>query len=487
MRAFSVAAVIAVAVAFGLLISDLGGTVSVHWNDWAIETSVPIMVGAVLVAGLVIYVLLDLFRRILGSPKRFARARWEKRRARGYLSLTQGMVAVAAGDPDEARRHSRRAESLLNEPPLTLLLQAQTAQLNGDDAAARKYFTAMLNRPETEFLGLRGLLNQSLRDGDTSTALRLAERAHGLRPRAQWVLTSLFDLHTRRGEWEEARASLAEATKRQAVSLSVSRHNQGALLFAESQAKAREGEIRTAVALAEKAQAYIPDLAPPAAHQARLLHRTGQTKQAARVLESAWRDAPHPLLAEAYRELVTDEAAASWFRRVERLVARNRDHVESRVALARAALDAGLWGEARRELVLAGASLDVFGDDGAVGNQGRTPGALPQSRICRMMAELELSERGDGNAARQWLAWATEAPPDPLYVCSNCDAEAHHWQPLCPRCQSFDTLSWRPPNRAQGAHAPAGAVLQAPALPALEHSSAPMAALPPSSIDAGGH
>lgn len=490
MRALIVATVIGLAVALGLLISDLGGNVVIRWQDWSVETSLPILIGAVLVAALVAFIILDLLRRIINGPRRFAQSRREKRRDRGYLSLTQGMVAVAAGDPHEALRHSRRAEALLNEPPLTLLLQAQTAQLNGDEAAARKYFTAMLNRPETEFLGLRGLLNQSLREGDTATALRLAERAHGIRPRAQWVLTSLFELHTRRGEWEEARASLAEATKRQAIPLAVSRHNQGSLLFAESQAQARQGEIRTAIALAEKAQAYIPELAPPAAHQARLLHRTGKTKQAARVLESAWRDAPHPLLVEVYRELVADEPAGAWVKRVERLVARNRDHIESRVTMARAALDAQFWGEARRELVLAGASLDAIGADGALGNVARASAVLPQSRICRMMAELELAERGDGVAARQWLAWATEASPDPLYVCGKCEAEAHHWQPLCPRCHSFDTLSWRSPNRAPSGHpAPAGApaAIAAPSGPALEHSPAAGQALLPAAVDVDGH
>ena len=45
-------------------------------------------------------------------------------------------------------------------------LAAQAAQLNGDELAARKYFTAMLDRPETRFLGLRGLLTQALKTGD---------------------------------------------------------------------------------------------------------------------------------------------------------------------------------------------------------------------------------------------------------------------------------------------------------------------------------
>ena len=43
---------------------------------------------------------------ILGSPRAFLRRRRERRRRAGYRALTQGMVAVAAGDPQEAQRYA---------------------------------------------------------------------------------------------------------------------------------------------------------------------------------------------------------------------------------------------------------------------------------------------------------------------------------------------------------------------------------------------
>ena len=93
---------------------------------------------------------------------------------------------------------------MLDEPPLTLLLSAQAAQLEGDDHAARGYFEAMLDQPATAFLGLRGLLVQAERTGDTARALELAERAFALRPETPWVLTALLELQTRAGRWSDA-------------------------------------------------------------------------------------------------------------------------------------------------------------------------------------------------------------------------------------------------------------------------------------------
>ena len=92
---------------------------------------------------------------IFKSP-RGAQTRASRPRA-GYQGFTCGTVAVAAGDPQEARRFARRAEALLAEPPLTLLLSAQAAQIGGDELAAKKVFYGNA-AAKTEFLGLRGLL-----------------------------------------------------------------------------------------------------------------------------------------------------------------------------------------------------------------------------------------------------------------------------------------------------------------------------------------
>src|SRR6266404_5267827 len=168
---------------------------------------------------------------MVGSPLVFLRRRRERRRRSGYRALTQGMVAVAAGDPHEAQRYARKADALLAEPPLTLLLSAQAAQLEGDETAAKKFFTAMLDRPETEFLGLRGLLNQALRVGDRGTALRLTQRAMTLRPNTPWVVESLFDLEAREGRWETAQKTLAQAVKRRIVPRDRARHHRGVILY----------------------------------------------------------------------------------------------------------------------------------------------------------------------------------------------------------------------------------------------------------------
>ena len=479
----------AVLVAAAVFFADHPGQVDIVWQGWQVGTSVGVLVAAAALLALVVVLLVWVVSLIVGSPRAFLRRRRERRRRAGYRALTQGMVAVAAGDPQEAQRHARRADTLLADPPLTLLLSAQAAQLDGDDTAAKKFFTAMLDRPETEFLGLRGLLNEAMRTGDRGTALRLAQRAMVLRPSTPWVAESLFDLETREGRWEVARETLAQAVERRMVPRERARHQRGVIFYELGLAALARGDRRRGIRLATQAQVLTPDLATPAAHHARLLLQDRRTRSAARAVERAWRTAPNPELAQVYRAIHDGEAPLGRVKCFERLAAQNPASRESYLTLAEAALEAQLWGEARRylEQALAAAapppmaklgsqrlshSADAaklrrltvheasqgFAGDGpstlspeaegapkgaGEGQHGGIAGPTP--RLCLLMARLEEAEHGSIGGMREWLDRAVGAMPDPRYVCASCGRESLEWHSLCPNCGTFDVLGWRTP------------------------------------------
>ncbi|HZT52140.1 MAG TPA: heme biosynthesis HemY N-terminal domain-containing protein [Stellaceae bacterium] len=457
--------VIAVVVGAAVYFADRPGAVTVVWQGWRIDTSVAVLV---LGAASIVFVVgwsVAVLRRLAVAPRAFLRARRERRRREGYRALTYGLAAVAAGDPDEAERCARRADALLDEPPLTRLLAAQAAQLKGDVTAARSYFTAMLAEPETEFLGLRGLIVQALARGEDGVALKLAERARELRPRTGWVQRALVELEARAGRWERAEVRLAEATRRGAIAPDESRHHRAAILYERgrgAQAAGRDGE---ALKLAGQAHAADPAFAPATAWYARLLAADGSTRRARKAIEAGWRVAPHPLLTAAYGALYDDEPPLARIKRFERLQGLKPDHVEGRVALAEAAIEARLWGEARRHLTEAG----IDRDDAA-------------PRLYRLMAKLEEAERTDGGRGRNWLERAARATaPDPAYACNACGFIADAWTPLCPRCRSFDQLVWRlRPGRGEGgmptasiAPLAAGAPIDAPPRAVVGSSALP--------------
>lgn len=443
----------AVVTAAAVYFADHPGRVDIVWQGWQVGTTAGVLVGAAVLAGILAALLVWVLSLIVGAPRAFLRRRRERRRRAGYRALTQGMVAVAAGDPQEAQRYARRADALLADPPLTLLLSAQAAQLEGDDAAAKKFFAAMLERPETEFLGLRGLLNQAMRAGDRGTAMGIAKRAMTLRPSTPWVIETLFDLDAREGRWQAAESILTQAVKHRVVPRERARHHRGVILYERSLAAVASGDRRQGINLAAEARSLAADLATPAAHHARLLLADRRTGPAARAIESAWRTAPHPDLAEVYASIHQDATPLVRFKCFEKLAAQNPAGRESSLTLAEAALDAQLWGEARHHLeeaLTAPAAPPITRltdplrrSPSAVGN-GQGP-AGPTPRLCLMMARLEEAEHGSGGGMRQWLDRAVTAMPDPRYICADCGGESLEWHSLCPHCGAFDRLAWRTP------------------------------------------
>jgi len=443
---------LAVLVAAAVWLAARPGRVNLEWLGYRLDTSIGVAVAAMVALVVLAAILYHLWRLLVRSPRQIARSRQDSRRRRGYQALTRGFVAVAAGDAAAAKRLARRANELLDEPPLTLLLGAQAAQLGGDEAAARRQFTAMLERPDASFLGVRGLLMQAMREGNDTEAAGLAARAHRERPNAAWAVKALLDLRLKTGDWVGAEATLKDAVRLKAIDAATGRHLR-AVILAERASGPASAEER--LRHAEAAARLVPDFLPARIAEARALAYAGRERAAGKAVEQAWAAMPHPELAGIYAGLAAGASAIERLRRLERLRARNAGARETHLALAAAALDAGVWGEARRHLD------DALADP----SQPVTVG------LARLMARLEESERGDGAMARRWLVTASEAAPDPAWVCGACGAPGPRWQARCPACGAFDSLSWRQPRRQEPALAPLAPALAPPA--AAAHAVAP--------------
>lgn len=420
--------VVAIAAMLGAVwLAERPGSVTAEFRGWRLDTSVGVLMISVVVLILVSIAGWLLYRWIVGAPGALLDGWGESRRRRGYRELTQGLAAVAAGDGAEAQKHARKAEQLLSEPALTLLLSAQAAQLNGDREGARRAFNAMLEDDQMAFLGLRGLIGQSLRDGDQAQALGYAERAFKLRPQTPWVVHSLFDMQAQVGQWKTAQETLEAGIRRKVVSPDKGRSLKALLEVERSREAEREGRASDALALAREAFGLAPERIAVTQRLAELQIKAGESKKAMKTIERGWSVAPHPDLVALYLEASGETEALKRIGVVRRLAAQNPSDIESHLALAQASLDAGLWGEARRHL------------DTAAGTN-------PSTRVCRMMAEVEERAQSGPEKVREWLGRATDAPADRAWRCSSCGAHHEAWRPVCESCGAFGTLQWRAPG-----------------------------------------
>jgi HemY protein len=405
---------------------DNPGRVSLTWQGTHIETSFVVLVLAVAVIGIVLVVLFEIVRMVRQAPSRWGRAHRRARTDKGYAALSQGLVAAAAGDAPAAKLLNRRADKLLHHAPATLLLSAQTAQLEGDEGTARLRFQEMLDHKETEILGLRGLLAQAIKDGDRESALKLARRAYLRRPHTPWVLSTLFDLQTQAGLWTEALNTIGDMARHRVIDKATATRRRAILFHQEAAAIRAKGRPYAALEMMQKAHKRLPSLAPIAVQAAGLAAELNKPRQARKMLEASWRQEPHPEIARAYAGLDGKEQPSDRLKQVERLHQLNPEHVASDLALAEYALAARQWSTARTALER------VIKKD-------------PTASAWRMLAEVEQAE-GDGEKARMCLARAVDAPPDAAWLCGSTGEVRARWSAFGPDGR-FDSLQWGKPPK----------------------------------------
>jgi HemY protein len=418
------AALIAAGIAW---IADQQGALLFTIGSYEARTTASVAIFLAVVFTALVAILTRVIVLVLTSPGAIGRWTSARRTRRGHEAITQGLVAAAAGDSAEARRLAQRAEKLVGAPPLSLLLTAQAAQLEGDELAQGSAYKAMLAHPETEFLGLRGLFMQAMRHEDGDEAIRYAARALSLKPKAAWAANALFDLHSARGDWPEAKTVLENAARRRLLDVGLLRRRRGVLLAAEALDAEARGDGERALAAALEALDFSPALAPAAALAAKRLAQTGRAWRAQDIIEGAWAQGPHPDLAAVYAAIMPAESVEERAARLVGLAHLNRDHFESRVLEAEQAVNLAQWPEARR--ILAPLS--------------RGPAS---ARVCALMAEIEQGEKQDAGAAHAWLSRAVRAPRDADWRCGNCGWTATHWRAVCGDCGAFDALAWPSPD-----------------------------------------
>jgi HemY protein len=399
--------------------ADRPGNVSITWLGYQIETSILVGIFAVALLAAFIVVVWSIYRAILRSPDQVSLFFRHRRAARGYLAITRGLIAIGAGDAREARRSADEAARLSSGDPLVLLLTAQSAQMEGDRAAAERAFRDMVRREDTKLLGLRGLYVEAQRRNDATAARLFAEEAAKASPNATWATQAALDYRTASADWTGALVSL-DAMK-SALDKAEYRRKRAVLLTARA-LSLETIDRDTARSLALEAVKLAPDLVPAAALAGRLLAEAASVRKAGKILDAAWLAGPHPDIAMTYANLKFGDSARERRNRVKRLADKMPDHIESALALAQASLDA-------RDFAAARAALTPYL-------------STPTRRVATLMADIEQAE-GDIGRSREWMARAMRAAPDPAWTADGVVSE--QWLPVSPTTGKLDAFQWKVP------------------------------------------
>ena len=420
--------------AYGLIwLVENPGEVALTWGGVEYDFSLMAALGAVAALAAVLSLAWGVVRFVFRFPSLVSLAAKARRREKGYAAISRGMVAVGSGDARAASRHAAEARKHLGEEPLAKLLRAQAAQLAGDRAGAVAAFREMLDSPQTHALGLRGLHIEARRSGDHEAALDFATRAHK-HAALPWAARAVLDDRAARGDWAGALAIVESNAARRLIDKPTANRWRAVLKTAMAQELA-DRDARSALALAQEACTLAPGLVPAAALCGRMTAAAGDTRRAAKTIEAAYRQTPHPDLAAVYLRLRRGDSAADRLTRARALARLAPFDSESQLTVGRAALEA-------RDLKAARAAIaPLLASDAA---------SRPSARVCLLMADIEEAAGAEG-AAREWLARAARAPRDRAWVAGGVISD--RWAPVSPS-GALDAFVWRTPEERLSAPEP---------------------------------
>jgi HemY protein len=450
-------------------VADQPGDVLVTLPGWSAHPSLPVfllLLGIAIVAAIIVWTILLALWRL---PKHIRRSRRERRIARGRHAITQGLLAIGHGDAAIARAHAEVARRHAAQDPLALLLHAQSAQLDGDRSGAQRAFRAMAEREDTRLLGLRGLFVEAQRADDPVAAVMIAEEALKLAPASTWASHAVLGFRCAKGDWSGALAILDTNLSSGLIDKAAYRRQRGVLLTARALELETVDRDRSREAAMEAVK-LAPTLVPAAVLSSKYESEAHQIRRSMRIVEAAWLAQPHPDLADAYAHVRLGDSARQRLVRVETLAAKAPGHLESALAIARAAIDATEYARARE-------ALAPFV-------------AAPTQRVAMLMAEIERTEHGDSGRARAWTLRAVRALHDPVWTADGYVSST--WRPVSPVTGRLDAFVWQAPLAAlpsdksatiepspfeEAMLAPPVPRREPPAVEASEHAAEPAEAL----------
>lgn len=441
----------------GFLLESTGGLqVTVMGTEYSFGPlqsviAVILLVVAVWLLLKVIALLIATWHFLNGDETALSRYFDRNRERKGYEALSQGLMALASGEGNVALTKAAKAEKYLEKPELTNLLIAQAAEMAGNRRLAEASYRKMVENDATRFVGVRGIMKQKLADGDTDTALKLAQKAFALKPKHEETGDVLLKLQAEKEDWKGARETLNTKLKNGQLPRDVHKRRDAVLALSEAKDVFAVGNSIEAREAAIEANRLSPDLIPAAVMAAHGFIDEGKPKYAARLLKKAWGVQPHPDLAAAFAAIAPDETPSERLKRFAALTKVQPDHPETKMLLAELNIANEDFPQARRSL----------------GNLVETD---PTARSVTLMAAIERGEGASDTVVKGWLARALTVSRGPQWICENCQHIHAAWAPTCENCHSFDTLAWKTPPMSEMAM-PGGLQMLPLIVGGLEHKS----------------
>jgi len=365
------------------------GLIKITWLGYDIRVSV-IAGFLILIFSICILFLLKFgISWLLGIPFRWVSFLREIQERKASATLIDFLSSFEAENLSQALHHQKKGARFLAKDPFFLWISGNVFEKAEKPFEAEKCFMDLAQRPSTLFLGLKGQIRAALHRRDFQFAQALLERAEKIVPNSPWVLNHLLALAREKKDFKKAEELLLHLEDLGYLPPDKSKRQIAYIHYLE--AIQPDVSLTQKEVLLRKCHGLDPNLTKATEALAQLLNDQGKRKEALQILETAWLLTPCQTLGDLYLKLTSPKDGIEAYQFAEQLIKHHPKASESLLFLARVALKAKLWGEARAHLA------DLLKND-------------PSSVVYSLLATLELEENQNQKTAIAWLEKGMKAP-----------------------------------------------------------------------------
>lgn len=215
--------VLLAAVSVGLVAREDPGYVVIGYGPWTVETTLALVVVALLTGFLILYYLIRITANTWLVPRRVRQWSQHRRLSRSRKLLTHGLIELAEGHWPEAERSLLKYAAHSETPLLNYLAAARAAQEQGAHDRRDNYLLmAHQSMPAADVAV--GLTQAELQLSHSQMEQALATLMHlrSIAPKHAYVLKMLMDLYIKLQDWEHLIEILPELRKRKVLAQSES-------------------------------------------------------------------------------------------------------------------------------------------------------------------------------------------------------------------------------------------------------------------------
>ena len=334
-------ALLLVAAGLAPLFKSDPGHVLINFGDWTIETSVLVVVAALLIAWFGLYLAIWFWRMPLVTARKM-------REQRAFKQLEKGLLALTEGDWSSAEKALEKSASAQGRTTAQYLAAAQAAD-SQDAHERREYYLEQADSggSKKRFLVELTRARMLLANGNRATALPILQDLYKRRRKHPQVLELLSRCYRELGEWDNLQAMLPAMLKAGVVD--------------DDQAQALKEEIAVkklrTVANAEDLQATWKRLPRAMRRRSAVVDAFSvgaagldRSDLAEPVIISSLNDDWNPALVLRYSDLAANDKSKR-LNQCEKWLKKHPDDAGLHLALGRLCAEESLWGKAREHMI----------------------------------------------------------------------------------------------------------------------------------------